>query len=145
MQGLPCHSSCFRNWAECIKCPKTHIYMQNIQGPRLFRSSSAPPANSKSFVSTTVIMYTLQVLPCHVKFCEEITRENLWDYHDNICLFLKKIRHCWRDGNRTLTSRLEFGVLPVRPQGHYTFCAISKAHHLWPYDSLHHQLQELEL
>ena len=34
-----------------------------------------------------------------------------------IYAFFEKIRHCWRDGNRTLTSRLEFGVLPVRPQG----------------------------
>ena len=33
-----------------------HIYTwKNIQGPRLFRSSSAPPANSRSFISTTVI------------------------------------------------------------------------------------------
>ena len=38
-----------------------HIYTcKNIQGPRLFRTSSAPPANSRSFISTTVI----KCVPC---------------------------------------------------------------------------------
>ena len=46
-------------------------------------------------------------LSCHIKFREQIIRENLWDYPDNICLS-ETIRHCWRDGNRThdLTVRI---------------------------------------